>query len=263
MIIDTHAHLTDEQLSERLDELLGLAREASVEGVLTVGTTLETSRKAIELAERFPQVCAAVGIHPNDCCQAAVDDWGAIGDLAHHPRVVALGETGLDRYWDDCPWEVQVDYFHRHLALSVETSLPVVIHTRDCAEETLDVLREAAAASSPTAGGPLLGVMHSYTGPWEVARGCLDLGLYVSFAGMLTFKNAGELREVAARIPLDRVLVETDSPYLTPHPHRGKKPNHPAMVAHTLRCLAEVHGITFAEMARRTTENARRLFSAW
>ncbi len=258
MIIDTHAHLADDSLQSQLEHYLELARKAGVEGVLTVGTTLECSRQCVALAERFPQVWAAVGIHPNSCCQAGEKDWSEIEQLSTHPRVAALGETGLDRYWDDCPWEQQVDFFRRHLALSRKTSLPVVIHTRNCAEETLKLLQQEAAQHGVAAG-----VMHSFTGPMAVAEGCLELGLYISFAGMVTFKNGEEIREIAAAIPADRILVETDSPYLTPHPLRGQRPNHPALVAHTLRCIAEVRGVDQRDLASQTTENAQRLFNAW
>ena len=257
MIIDTHAHLTDEKLAAELPDFLQQAAEADVLAMLCVGTTLEDSAKGVELAEKYPQIRAAVGLHPNTCCSAANGDWEKILELSKHPQVAALGETGLDRYWDDCPWDIQVDNFRRHLNASRDTQLPVVIHTRDCAEETLEVLK------SEHDGTDLLGVMHSFTGPQSVADGCLELGLYVSFAGMVTFKNAQDIRDIAASIPLDRILVETDSPYLTPHPYRGQRPNHPAMVAHTLACIAEVRGISVQEMAQASTENAERLFGKW
>lgn len=257
MIIDTHAHLTDETLRGDIDSFLRQADEAGVGGVLTVGTTLETSRQAIELAEQHPSIRAAVGLHPNNCCEAAEGDWAAIGELCRHPRVAALGETGLDKYWDDCPWEVQVDYFRRHWQLSRETGLPLVIHTRECAAETLEILRTESQL------GELRGVMHSFTGPLEVARGCLELGLYISFAGMVTFKNATEIRQIAKEIPSDRILVETDSPYLTPHPHRGQRPNHPAMVAYTLATVAEVREVSVQVLSKQTTDNAQRLFGPW
>ena len=257
VIVDTHAHLTDETLVSRLPEFLSLADDAGVKAILAVGTTRGCSSAAVSLAERYRQVRAAVGIHPNTCCQADEDDWSHIERLCRHERVAALGETGLDRHWDDCPWNTQVDYFCRHLALSMETELPVVIHTRECAEETLELLQEQARA------GPLRGVMHSYTGSTEVALACVELGLYISFAGMVTFKNADELRQVAAAIPSDRILVETDSPYLTPHPHRGQRPNHPAMVVHTLNAVAKVRGVSAEVLERQTTENALQLFGAW
>lgn len=260
-IIDTHAHLTDKSLLPDIEQYLERARAAGVANVLTIGTTLESSRLGIELAERFDNVRASVGLHPNNCCQAAAGDWGAIEELAQHPRVAALGETGLDRHWDDCPWDVQVDFFRKHWALSRATGHPVVIHTRDCAEETLEVLREEA--KHETQVGTLRGVMHSFTGPQVVADGCLELGLYISFAGMVTYKNAAEIRDIARTIPADRILVETDSPYLTPHPLRGQRPNHPALVAHTLEQLAVVRGVSPGLFAEQTTDNAQRLFGAW
>lgn len=257
MIIDTHAHLTDKSLAPDIEHFLEVAQAAGVRAMLSVGTTLASSQACVALAERFEAIRASVGLHPNNCCQAEQGDWEQIQELCQHPRVAALGETGLDRHWDDCPWEVQVDYFRRHLALSRLRGLPVVIHTRECAAETLEILRQEAQL------GPVHGVMHSFTGPQEVADGCLELGLYISFAGMVTYKNAADIRDIAKTIPADRILVETDSPYLTPHPLRGKRPNHPALVAYTLECLAELRGLTKQEFAAQTTRNAERLFGAW
>jgi TatD DNase family protein len=257
MLIDTHAHLTHPSLLERIDDFLMQAREVGLVGILTVGTTLEDSEGCVALAKRFDWVRAAVGLHPNNCCQSEPEDWQRIIDLCSNPEVVAIGETGLDRYWDDCPWETQVDYFRRHIRLSRETGLPIVIHTRDCAEETLEILQREAEGRS------LQGVMHSFTGSIQVAQGCLELGLYISFAGMATFKNAAEIRQVAARIPRDRILIETDSPYLTPHPFRGQRPNHPALVKYTCASLAELRQVEPVELAVQTTENARRLFHCW
>jgi TatD DNase family protein len=257
LITDTHAHLTDPALLENIDEYLRLASASKVQAVLSVGTTLATSRECIVLAEKYPQIRASVGLHPNNCCQAHPGDWTLIERLSQHPRVAALGETGLDRHWDDCPWEVQVDYFRRHLALSRVTNLPVIIHTRECASETLEVLKQESIF------GNLMGVMHSFTGPLDVAAGCLELGLYISFAGMATYKNADDIRVIAKAIPDDRILVETDSPYLTPHPLRGKRPNHPGLVVHTVECLAKIRGLTPDEFAHLTTTNAQRLFGKW
>ncbi|HBE70154.1 MAG TPA: hydrolase TatD [Planctomycetaceae bacterium] len=261
-IVDTHAHLTDKNFVGRLPEFLETARNADVRSVLCVGTNIDDSHQGIALAEEHPEVRAAVGIHPNVCCQAGEGDWEQIIKLSSHPRVAAIGETGLDKYWDDCPWEVQVDYFRRHLQLSHETQKPIVIHTRDCAEETLEILRDSAAQTGQTSG-QISGVMHSFTGPQSVADGCLDLGLYISFAGMVTFKNASEIADIAKRIPEDRILVETDSPYLTPAPQRGKRPNHPAMTRHTLEFIAGLREVSVEQMAASTTQNAFRLFGAW
>ncbi len=257
MIVDTHAHLTDETLAPSIVDYLAKAAAVNVKAILCVGTTATTSAQCVAFSQQYPQIRAAVGIHPNYCGQAADGDWEAVCKMVSQPGVVALGETGLDRYWDDCPWEIQVDFFRRHIELSRQTGLPVVIHTRECAEETLELLR----GESHTA--PVRGVMHSFTGPQHVADGCLELGLYISFAGMLTFKNAEDLRQIARTIPMDRLLVETDSPYLTPQPHRGVRPNHPANVVHTLRCLAEIRGVPLDAMAEQTTANAFRLFGNW
>jgi TatD DNase family protein len=256
-LIDTHAHLAYPQLSDGIDHYLQLAQTAGVSGILCVATTAADSRKCTELAEQHPMIRAAVGIHPNNCHEATDDDWQSIQRLAKHPRVVALGETGLDRYWDDCPWETQLDYLRRHIHLARETDLPIVIHTRDCVDEAVEILIAEYAV------GPFAAVMHSFTGSLEAAERCLSIGFYISFAGMLTFKNSEEIRSVARRIPLDRLLVETDSPYLTPHPFRGQRPNHPALVRHTLDCLAEQTQQSPADLSRIVTENSLRLFHRW
>lgn len=257
MLIDTHAHLDRTVYAADWPAVLDRAKLAGVEQIVVVGTTATGSAASLQLAHQYPQLFATVGIHPNHAAEAAAEDWDTVVKLATDLRCVGIGETGLDRYWDDCPWDVQVDYFRRHLQLSRETKLPVVIHTRECAEETVEILRDEAVH------GPLRGVMHSFTGPQTVADDCLQLGLYISFAGMVTYKNADDLRAIAKTIPADRILVETDSPYLTPHPFRGKKPNHPANVAHTLRCIAEMRGDSYSSLAAQTTANAERLFGAW
>jgi TatD DNase family protein len=170
--------------------------------------------------------------------------------LTDSPEVVALGETGLDLYWKDTPLPQQQDYFDRHIRLSQQTGLPLVIHQRECAAEILAMLREARQR------GPLRGIMHSFTGDEAMAAECVDLGLHISFAGMVTFKKSDDLRRVAAVVPADRLLVETDSPYLSPHPHRGQRPNEPALVVHTAACVAEARGMPLDELARLTTANA-------
>lgn len=258
LVIDTHAHLTDEDLLPQLDKLLEEAREADVTAMLAVATNLATSRRCLELAEQYSAIRASVGIHPNYCAAAEPGDFEAISQLARAARVAAIGETGLDRHWNDSPWELQVVNFRQHIELSRATNRPVVIHTRDCADETLAILREETRQ-----GGPFRAVMHSFTGPQAVADGCLELGLYISFAGMLTYKNAADLRAIAATIPDDRLLVETDCPYLTPHPFRGQRPNRPALVVHTLACLADLRGRSTASLALQTSRNAQQLFGNW
>lgn len=251
---DTHAHLFNDPLYSEIEGYLELARQAGVTGMVTVGTDLASSRTCLQLAERHPEIWAAVGIHPNECAKAGPDDWNRICDLLEHPRVVALGETGLDRYWDDAPFELQQQYFQRHLDMSQQTGLPFIVHMRECEEEIVRQLRQQSET------GMLNGVMHSFTGTEETAQLCQQWGMYISFAGMATYKNAGDIRQVAKNIAADRILVETDCPYLTPHPHRGQRPNHPAMVIHTGQCLAQERGVSFPDFARQTSENARRLF---
>ena len=258
MVIDTHAHLTDEALLPQLDRVLTEAEAAGVQAILAVATNLATSHACLALANRYASIRASVGIHPNYCAAAAPGDFAAICELAHLPRVAAIGETGLDRHWDDSPWELQVENFRQHIDLSRSTGHAVIIHTRDCAEETLQLLQEETRQ-----GGAFRAVMHSFTGPQEIADGCLELGLYISFAGMLTYKNAADLRAIARTIPHDRLLVETDCPYLTPHPFRGQRPNKPSLVVHTLACLAELRGVATRELAEQTTRNAQTLFGAW
>lgn len=254
-LFDTHAHLDDEQFASDRAAMIKRSAAAGVADVIAVGTTASSSAVCVQLASEFPGVHAAVGIQPNYCGDAQADDWQAIVDLATRDGVVAIGETGLDRYWDHTPFDVQQDYFARHLALSRETRLPFIVHMRDCLDEILESLR---AASSD---GPLQGVMHSYTGNAAGAESCMDLGLYISFAGMVTYKKSTELRDVAKQIPDDRLLIETDAPYLSPHPKRSVRPNEPALIVHTAECLAEIRGLTMDELASLTTANAKRLFA--
>ena len=256
---DTHAHLDDQQIAPCVDDFIEQARNANVIGIAAIGTTAASSRQCLNLASRCEGIYAAVGIHPNHCHQATDpdspnSDWQQILEMVKHEKVVAIGETGLDRHWDDCPFEIQQDWFTRHIALSFATLKPLVIHMRDCEDELLELLGQQ------TKSGRINGIMHSFTGRWETAQTCLRWGMYVSFAGMLTFKKSNDLREIAAKIPADRLLIETDSPYLTPHPYRGKRPNHPAMVVHTAQCLADVRGVTLQEIGELTTQNAKRLF---
>ncbi len=250
---DTHAHLDQTEFDEDRQQVLERAAAAGVTSILAVGITAISSEATVQLAAANQDVYAAAGIQPNYAGQAEPGDWDRIQTLIQQPNVVALGETGLDRYWDYTPFEVQQDYFDRHLRLSQQTGLPVVIHSRDCDNDILAMLREAAAR------GPIRGIMHSFCSTAEMAAECLELGLHVSFAGMATFRKSGELREVARQIPDDRILIETDSPYLSPHPLRGKR-NEPAHVVHTAACLAEARGQTLEAFAALTTQNARRLF---
>lgn len=253
-LFDTHAHLADEQLAADLPAVLDRSQRAGVRQILAVGTTLASSQTCLAIARQHLGVCASAGIHPNHAAEAAPGDWDEIVRLAAEEKIVALGETGLDLYWKDVPLTVQQDYFDRHIRLAQQTGLPLVIHLRETAAEILAMLAEARRR------GPLRGVMHSFTGTEDQAREFLDLGLAISFAGMVTYKKSNALREAARAVPLDRLLVETDCPYLSPEPLRGRRPNEPAHVAYTAACLAEVRSLTLAELARHTTANAQALF---
>ena len=253
-MIDTHTHLDDEQFDGVRDAVIQRARDAGVEGIVAVGTTASSSRTVVDLASQHDGVYAAVGIQPNYCGEAAEGDWDLVVHLVDENPVVALGETGLDRHWDFTPFDLQQDYFDRHLRLSQQRDLPFIVHMRDCQDDILSMLREARAR------GPLRGVMHSFVGDAETASACIELGLYISFAGMVTYKNSDELRAVAKATPLDTILIETDCPYLSPHPKRGHRPNEPALIVHTAACLAEVRGVDIDHFAAQTTINARRLF---
>lgn len=252
-LFDTHCHLDQSEFAADRAEVIRRATQAGVERILTVGITADTSAAAVQLAGEFPTIYAAVGLQPNYCGSAQPADWDRVRELTSAPRVVALGETGLDRYWNYTPFAVQQDYFDRHLRLMQECGLPVVIHSRDCDADIVAMLRAAAQR------GPVCGVMHSFTGSRDTAWECLELGLYISLAGMVTYKKSSALRELAAALPAERLLIETDSPYLSPHPLRGKR-NEPAHLVHTAACVAEARGTSLDELARLTMRNACRLF---
>jgi TatD DNase family protein len=251
---DTHAHLDDEQFAVDLPAVLERATSAGVTRIVTIATTAPSSAACIDLAARYSCLWATVGMQPNHLAEAAADAWDQILRFVSAEKVVAAGETGLDRHWDYTPFPQQEDFFARHLQLAREKNLVVVIHCREAEADVVRMLREDFDRH-----GPVQGVMHSFTGDWATAEACLAMGLYISFAGMVTYKSAQDLREVAARVPLERLLVETDSPYLSPVPLRGKR-NEPANVVHTATCLAGLRNIDLALLARQATENALRLF---
>ncbi|MBX7166527.1 MAG: TatD family hydrolase [Pirellulales bacterium] len=252
-LFDTHCHLDQEEFDVDREAVIRRAQQQGVSGVVTIGVNAASSQSAVRLAEQYAGVYAAVGIHPNYCAQVAPDEWDTIAQLARHPRVVALGETGLDYFRDYAPAATQEDYFDRHLRLSQLTGLPFIVHTRTSEQRVMEMLQAAAAR------GPLHGIMHSFTGDAVMAERCLGLGLFISFAGMVTFKKSEDLRAVARSIPDERLLIETDAPYLAPQPVRGKR-NEPANLAYTAECLAQVRGCSPDELAAQTTANARRVF---
>ena len=253
-MFDTHTHLDQEEFDADRDEVVARATAAGVETMIAVGTTAAASEKCVGLAEAYECVYAAVGLQPNYVAEAAPGDWDRVVALLDRPKVVALGETGLDRHWDFAPFDLQQDYFDRHLRLAQSRDLPVVIHMRDCGA---DIVAMVADASSR---GPIRGVMHSFTGGDDLARQCIDLGLYISFAGMVTYKKSDALRSVAGLIPADRLLIETDSPYLSPHPLRKIRRNEPSHLVHTAACLADALGKPRDALAGETSANARRCF---
>jgi len=256
MYFDTHAHLDQAEFDADRGEVVARAREVGVTMILCPAVSAESSRAVVKLAEQY-DLLAAVGIHPNSTHEAVAGDWGQIAAMIDHPRVAALGETGLDRYWDFAPISLQQEYLDRHLRLSQACELPVILHCRDAQADLLAALRAAAA------NGPICGVVHAFSGDAAFAAECLALGLYVSFAGNVTYSNKKfePLRAAARTIPPDRLLVETDSPYLVPQLFRGKqKRNEPAHVVHTAAFLAELRGIAPEQLAAETAENARRLF---
>ena len=253
MLIDTHCHLDETGFDPDRDEVIARAVAAGIGRMLTIGIDVATSRAAVELADRFDSVWAVVGVQPNYVTQVPGDARQTVSELASHPKVVAIGETGLDLYWDHAPLAAQQDWFDWHLELAAERSLPFIVHCRDAEAETVAQLQRASASS------PLVGVMHSFCGSDETADACLSLGLHLSYSGMVTYPKNASLRATAARTPADRLLVETDAPYLAPVPKRGKR-NEPSFVAHTAAVLAEARGVGLDELASATTANAERLF---
>ncbi|TVO53429.1 TatD family hydrolase [Denitromonas halophila] len=251
MFVDSHCHLDFPELIERKDEILALMAQNTVDQALCVSVKLETFPRVLALAEAYPHLYASVGVHPdnNDCEEP---DVARLLALAAHPRVVAIGETGLDYYWHKDKPEWQRERFRTHIRAANACNKPLIIHTRDSAEDTLRLMREENA-SVPG------GVMHCFTETQAVAEAALDLGFYISFSGIVTFKNAKALKEVARYVPLDRMLIETDAPYLAPVPHRGKQ-NEPGFVKHVAEHIAELRDVPVETIARQTTENFRTLF---
>lgn len=252
MLIDTHAHLNAEQFNGDLEEVIDRAKLAGVSTMVVVGFDRPTITKAIELANTYEYIYATIGWHPVDAIDMTEDDLNWIEELAAHPKVVALGEMGLDYYWDKSPKEIQKEVFRKQIALAKKVKLPIVIHNRDATADIVEILQEEGASE-------VGGIMHCFTGSKEIAKQCMDMNFYISFGGPVTFKNAKQPKEVATEIPLDRLLIETDCPYLTPHPFRGKR-NEPSYVKLVAEQIAELKGITFEELAQKTSDNARKLF---
>lgn len=252
MLIDSHAHLDDKRYDEDRDEIISSLKDKGVELVVNIGADMESSISSLELAKKHDNIYAVLGIHPHSASQASQEAMNQLRDLAQHEKVVAIGEIGLDFYYDNSPRDQQRKWFKEQLKLAKELNLPVVIHTRDAAQETFDIIKEAQ-------DGSLRGVMHCYSGSLEMAREYVKLGFYISLAGPVTFKNARVSHEVAKGIDLEWLLVETDCPYLTPEPYRGKR-NEPAYVNYVAEKIAQLKEISFEEVAEVSNKNTRELF---
>jgi len=253
-LIDSHAHIQGKEYAHEVDAIIERARAAGVEKIIAVGGAgdMSSNTEAIALAASYADVYATVGMHPHDAKDVGDEELRKLKELTAQSKVVAVGETGLDYYYNHSPHDVQHRVFIQFIHMACETGLPIVIHERDAAKDAAELLRCEGSAE-------LRGVIHCFTGNYEAARAYLDLGFYLSFTGIITFKNAESLRDVVRKVPLDRMLVETDSPYLTPVPHRGKR-NEPAFVRFVAETVAKVKGIHFEEVARATSGNTAALF---
>lgn len=251
MLFDSHAHIDDEKFDDDRDQVVARALENGITGIINVGACMASSARSIALTQKYENIYAAVGIHPHDAKDALEEDYKQLAQWTKLHKVVAIGEIGLDYYYDLSPREVQRAVFIRQLDVARQTGVPFIIHDRDAHGEILDILKKEAK------GVP--GVLHCFSGSLEMAREVLKMGLYISIAGPITFKNAAKLPEIAATVPLERLLVETDSPYLTPHPHRGKR-NEPAYVKLVAEQVADLRGIELPELVKATRENIRSLF---
>ena len=253
-LIDSHAHIQGTEFVQDINAVIHRAQEAGVEKIIVVGGAgdLSSNDAAVELAKNFAGLFATVGMHPHDAKGVSEDDFNRLKGLAENQKVVAVGETGLDFYYDHSPRKIQMALFCRFIQMARETRLPLVVHDREAHREVAELLRSEGR-------GEIRGVIHCFTGDFEAAEDFLDLGFYLSFTGIITFKKSESLRDVIRRLPLDRILVETDSPYLAPVPHRGKR-NEPAFVRIVAETLARVRCVTMAEVAQATRLNTQRLF---
>jgi TatD DNase family protein len=255
MLVDSHCHLDFPEFSAELDAVVERARAVGVGRIVTISTRVKKHAQVLAIAEKFSEVFCSVGTHPHNAHEELDIDAKALTALATtHPKVVAIGEAGLDYHYDNSPRAAQAASLRQHIAAARETGLPLVIHSRDCDTDMAQILREESGK------GAFPAVLHCFTGSRELALTAIELGLYVSFTGILTFKRSDDLRAIAAALPPDRILVETDAPYLAPLPYRGKR-NEPAYVAETAKVLANTRGVPVDEIAQQTTENFFRLFS--
>ncbi len=254
MLVDSHCHLDFPDFADELDAVVARARAAGIERIVTISTRVAKHAGLVAIAERFPDVFCSVGTHPHNAHEELDVTAADLVARARHPKVVAIGEAGLDYHYDYSPRDAQERGFRSHIAAARETGLPLVIHAREADGDVARILEEESAK------GGFPAVLHCFTGGRDLAMRAIALGLSISFTGILTFKNSGDLRKIAAELPSDRILVETDAPYLAPGKFRGKR-NEPSYVVETAKVLAETRGVAFDEVARQTTENFFRLFS--
>ncbi len=254
MLFDSHCHLDFDSLFSDLDGVLARMKEADIAGCITISTRAEQFAKISAIADSFANVWCSIGTHPHNASDEIHIQTKDLVRLAQHPKCVAIGETGLDYHYDNAPHDDQKTVFIRHIAAARETGLPLVVHARSADDDVAQILRQQMAE------GAFPFVLHCFSSGAELARTAIELGGYISFSGIITFKNANDIREVARFVPADRLLVETDAPYLAPVPFRGRS-NEPALVRHTAEKLAEVRGQSLAALAARTTQNFGRLFA--
>ncbi|MEM9950647.1 MAG: TatD family hydrolase [Chloroflexota bacterium] len=259
ILVDTHCHLNFDSYDDSRDTIIQSASDAGVTKIIIPAVDLQTAQEAIALTKDYDGIYATVGVHPNSTVDFDDGVLASIRQMAETNTIVAIGEIGLDYYWDKSPKTTQKSAFEAQLQLAKELELPVIIHNREAHDDVMQLL-EAWAQDLPNSLQGRAGVLHSFSAPMEIAERALASGFYLGFTGPITFKNAKNLRQVAREVPLDRLLVETDGPFLTPHPHRGKRPNKPEYIPFIADRLASLHNITLAEMAKHTTDNAHRLF---
>ncbi|MFD1849273.1 TatD family hydrolase [Oceanobacillus bengalensis] len=252
MLFDTHVHLNAEQFKDDREETIQRAFDAGVKYMTVVGFDHETIPLAIEIAEQYETIYAAVGWHPVDAIDMTDKELAWIEELSQHPKVVAIGEMGLDYHWDKSPKDVQMEVFRKQIRLAKRVGMPIIIHNREATEDILQILQEENAKE-------VGGIMHCYNDSVDYINACLEMNFYISLGGPVTFKNAPLPKEVAKQVPINRLLVETDAPYLAPHPNRGKR-NEPAYVALVAEKIAELRGISYEELCKKTTENALHFF---
>lgn len=252
MLIDTHAHLDMDKFAEDMDDVVARSKEAGIGYIITIGADVASSKRAAELAGRYDGVFFSPGVHPHDVKDMTATDLDTLRELALMPKAVAIGETGLDYFYDLSPRDVQREQFARQISLARELGMPLIVHSRDANEETMDIL---ASEDARSAGGTL----HCFSGDYPMAKRALDMGFFISVGGVLTFKKSGELRDIISKVPVERILLETDCPYLAPQPFRGKR-NEPAYMTHVAEVLAELKGLSVEDIARITSLNAMGLF---